>query len=194
MANTDLAELRSSTFLRRFRFSLRAFLAFVTIAALVLAVVAHEAYRHATAASVAREIVNLGGTVHWNPEVYETILRDMALTRITDVHIENPNFPDEGLLELKKLPQRFGLQVRGPQFTDKSLKYLREIPNLKYLVVSNTSTTDKGLSALKRAMPHLTIMHGYPGDPGYRVVEYVVLDAANWARGQCESPLGGSDC
>ena len=171
MASMDSAELRNLNSQRRFTFSLRTFLVFVAIAALVLAVVARETYRHATAASVAREIVRFGGTVHWNSEVYETILRDMALTRITDVHISNPNFPDEELLQLKKLPQRFGLQVSGPQFTDTSLEYLRDVPNLKYLVVSNTSTTDEGLKALRREMPHLTIMLGYPGDPGYRVVE-----------------------
>ena len=83
-----------------------------------------------TAASVVRKVAKLGGTVHWNPEVHETILRDMALTRITDVRFASPRFPDDGLLELRNLPQRFGLQVSGPQFTDASLEYLKEIPNL----------------------------------------------------------------
>ena len=81
-----------------------------------------------------------------------------------------PPFPDKGLLELKNLPQRFGLQVRGPQFSDTSLAHLKGMPNLDYLVVSNTATTDEGLEALKREMPQLTIMTGYPDEPGYREI------------------------
>ena len=48
------------------------------------------------AARAAEEIENLGGTVSWNPELIETIFRDRALSRITDVHISSPPFPDEG--------------------------------------------------------------------------------------------------
>ena len=167
----DSAELGNSLSQPPRRISLGKLLAIVMLVSLVLFVVARETHRHLTAASVAREIEDLGGTVHWNSEVYETIFRDLAVTRITDVHIDDANFPDEGLIVLKNLPQRFGLQVSGPQFTDRSLEYLREIPNLEYLVVGNTATTDKALSALKRLKPDLTIMHGYPGEPGYRVVE-----------------------
>jgi hypothetical protein len=84
---------------------------------------------------------------------------------------DDPSFPDEGLLVLQQLPQRFGLQVSGPQFSDASLNYLKKAPNLVYLVVVDTNATDEGLSQLKRMLPHVDIMHGYYGDPDFRVVK-----------------------
>jgi hypothetical protein len=110
--------------------------------------------------------------VSWNPkmEILETIMRDKALSRITDVHFNNPAFPDEDWLVLMELPQRFGLQVSGPGFTDKSLVYLKEVKHMNYLVLKNTSVTDQGVADLQKSLPHLTIMYGYPHDPNYRVI------------------------
>jgi hypothetical protein len=78
------------------------------MAGLFLAVAARETYRHATAVGVASEIKSLGGTVYWNPEVHETIIRDLALTRITDVCISNPNFPDKGFLYVETVEHGLG--------------------------------------------------------------------------------------
>ena len=131
-----------------------------------------EISRHRQARQVAFEIQNLGGRVSWNPkvEIIETIVRDKALSRITDVHFTNPSFPDENWLVLKLLPQRFGLQVEGPQFTDASLEYLKDVKLLNYLVLNKTSVTDRGVADLIQSLPHITVMYGYPGDPNFRQI------------------------
>ena len=131
-----------------------------------------ELSRHRQAQQAAFEIQNLGGRVSWNPkmEIIETIVRDKALSRITDVHFTNPSFPDENWLVLKELPQRFGLQVEGPQFTDASLEYLKYVKLLNYLVLNKTSVTDQGVADLIESLPHITVMYGYPGDPNFREI------------------------
>jgi hypothetical protein len=131
-----------------------------------------EFSRHQQARYAALEIKNLGGSVSWNPkmEILETIFRDKALSRITDVHFTNPSFPDENWLVLKELPQRFGLQVAGPQFTDASLEYLKDVKLLSYLVLDKTSVTDQGVAGLVRSLPHITVMYGYPRDPNFRQI------------------------
>jgi hypothetical protein len=155
---------------RKFQFSLRTMLFVTTLASVVLGVTWKEIDRHRRAMRAAGEISTLGGSVHWNPEVYETLYYDQALTRITDVHFSNPSFPLERWLVLQELPQRFGLQVEGPEFGDASLKYLKHVPNLKYLVLTNTSVSEAGVFDLKRALPDVSVMYGYPGDPGFREI------------------------
>jgi hypothetical protein len=98
--------------------------------------------RHQQAKRAANLIQDLGGHVSWNPEIIETIIRDGALSRITDVHFTNPAFPNEKWQVLNELPQHFGLQISGPQVTDASLEVLKEVKLLKYLVLSDTSVTD----------------------------------------------------
>jgi len=131
-----------------------------------------ELSRHRQAKQAAYEIQNLGGYVSWNPkmEIIETIIRDRALSRITDVHFANPSFPDENWLVLKLLPQRFGLHVEGPQFTDASLEYLKDVKLLNYLVLNKTSVTNQGVNDLIQSLPHITVMYGYPGDPNFREI------------------------
>jgi hypothetical protein len=133
----------------------------------------NEFSRHRQARHVALEIQDLGGRVSWNPkmEIIETIVRDKALSRITDVHFTNPSFPDEKWLILKGLPQRFGLQVEGLQFTDASLEYLKDVKLLNYLVLNETSVTDQGVADLIKSLPHITVVYGYPGDPNFRKIQ-----------------------
>ena len=132
-----------------------------------------ELSRHRQAQYAAFEIKNLGGHVSWNPkmEILETIFRDRALSRITDVHFTNPSFPDENWLVLKELPQRFGLQVGGPQFTDASLEYLKDVKLLNYLVLDKTSVTDQGVAGLVKSLPHITVMYGYPAHSNFRRIQ-----------------------
>ncbi|MGE5294689.1 MAG: hypothetical protein ACM3VT_07660 [Solirubrobacterales bacterium] len=129
----------------------------------------HELSRHKQAQDAAWKIESLGGRVQWNPriEVLETLYYDKALSRITDVRFRNPAFGDESWLVLKELPQRFGLHVEGPQFTDASLESLKQVGMLKYLVLKNTAVTDRGIAELQDALSHVTVMRGYPGEPGY---------------------------
>jgi hypothetical protein len=155
---------------RRFRFSLRTLLIATTIAALVVGIATKEIVRHLRATNVAAKVRGLGGTVHWNSEILETLLRDQALTRITDVHFTNPSFPSEQWVVLKDLPQRFGLQVEGKRFTDDCLDHLKEVSKLRYLVLNETGVTDAGVAQLKRNMPNLHIMFGYPGDSNFREI------------------------
>jgi hypothetical protein len=154
----------------RFRFSLRTLLIATTIAALVSGIATKEIVRHVRATRVAAKVRGLGGAVHWNSEVLETLLRDQALTRITDVYFTNPSFPSEQWTVLKDLPQRFGLQVEGKQFTDDSLDHLKGVSKLRYLVLNNTGVTDAGVAELKRSLPNLRIMFGYPGDSNFREI------------------------
>jgi len=132
-----------------------------------------EFSRHRQAQYAAFEIQNLGGRVSWNPkmEIIETIVRDKALSRITDVHFTNPSFPDEKWLILRELPQRFGLQVEGLQFTDASLEYLKDVKLLNYLVLNKTGVTGQGVADLIKSLPHITVMYGYPGDPNFRKIQ-----------------------
>ncbi len=131
-----------------------------------------ELSRHRRARNTAWQIEDLGGRVYWNPkmEILETLWRDRAFSRITDVRFSNPAFPDEKWLILQELPQRFGLHVAGAQFTDASLDYLKRIELLNYLVVENTSVTDQGVAGLLKARPEMTVMYGYPGQPAFRRV------------------------
>ncbi|MBP7051259.1 MAG: hypothetical protein KBE65_09605 [Phycisphaerae bacterium] len=126
--------------------------------------------RHRQANDAAWTIEGLGGRVHWNPktEVFETLYYDKALSRITDVHFINPTFPDARWLVLKELPQRFGLDVEGGRFTDSSLEYLKQVPLLEYLALNNTAVTDEGIAGLQEALPHLSVICGYLGQPGCR--------------------------
>ena len=129
-----------------------------------------ELSRHRQAKDAAWTIEGLGGRVHWNPrtEVFETLYYDKTLSRITDVHFINPTFPDSGWLVLKELPQRFGLDVEGGQFTDASLEYLKQVPLLEYLALNNTGVTDEGIAGLQEALPNLSVICGYLGQPGCR--------------------------
>ena len=164
------ASVLSSPKRTRFQFKLRSLLIAMVVVGLIGAYVARESVRHRQAQSVAREIAALGGSVSWNQEVFENILHDRALTRITDVHFTNPSFPSHRWLALQRLPQSFGLQVRGAEFDDESLPYLKQIPQLKYVVLKNTTVTDQALAELKKARPELTIMIGYPEDPDFREI------------------------
>ena len=136
----------------------------IVIIALLFKPLRNELARHRQAIHAADKIKNLGGRVSWNPkmEIIETIVRDKALSRITDVRFFNPTFPDEEWLVLQEIPQRFGLQVSGSRFTDNSLEYLKEVRHLDYLVIKNTGVSDKGIADLQNSLPYLTVMYGYP--------------------------------
>jgi hypothetical protein len=129
-----------------------------------------EVSRHRQAKEAAWRIEGLGGRVSWKPksEIIETLYYDKALSRVTDVHFINPTFPNERWLVLKELPQHFGIEVHGVQFTDAGLEYLKQVPLLEYLVLNNTAVTDQGVAGLQETLPHLSVMYGYPGQPGYR--------------------------
>ena len=154
----------------RMRFGLKRFLLFCTCVSLVLVIVSQDTRRHWRAQKAAWRIADLGGSVHWNPELHETVLRDWALTRITDVTFNNTDLTNEHREALAALPQRFGLHVHGSEFGDLSLGALKSLPNLRYLVLNDTSVTDQGVSELKSAVPGVTVMYGYPGDPEFRQI------------------------
>jgi len=155
---------------RRFQFSLRTLFIVTGVAGVFLALTLKEAVRHIRATRAAGSIQAIGGLVHWNSEVFETLWRDQALTRITDVFFANPSFPDERWAVLRELPQHSGLQVEGAQFTDASLSQLQSVANLRYLVLKNTGVTDEGVAQWARDRPEVHIMFGYPGDSNFREI------------------------
>jgi hypothetical protein len=162
------------------------FIALFSIIGIVLILVlgiplSKDVSRHQQAKHAAFMIKNLGGRVSWNPkhEILETIFRDRAFSRITDIHFTNPTFSDEKWLVLKELPQRFGLQVSGPHVTDTSLEYLKEVELLKYLVLSGTSVTDEGIASLIESLPETTVMFGYLGDPNFREINAHTLSSSS---------------
>ena len=164
--------------------------AFVCVALFLMSakLLYREMSRHEQARNAAFSIQALGGRLFWNPktEIIETLVRDKALSRITDVHFTNPSFADENWMVLKQIPQRFGLQVEGLQFTDASLACLKDIELLDYLVLHGTGVTDEGVENLIKALPHITVMYGYPGEPGSRELNVRNIESSSHSKGATE--------
>jgi hypothetical protein len=88
------------------------------------------------------------------------VLRNGELWYVTDVHIDNPGFPDEGLAMLRGLSALKCVHLYGLRFTDASLDYIADIPDLKYLAHQNTAITEDGLARLYERRPDLIPKRG----------------------------------
>jgi hypothetical protein len=154
---------------RRFQFTLKRLLIGTVLAGLFLAFVSRQAIDYHRSTSSAETIAKLGGSVSWNPEIAENIIKFQTISRITDVHFTNPRFGAVEWQSLSAIPHRFGLQINGQTFTDDSLTHLVGIPRLYYVTLDNTQVTESGVFEFQRQRPDVTIMFGYPHDPNFNV-------------------------
>jgi len=114
----------------------------------------HEAGRIFARMEVVEQLKKHRARVHWECH----LLRNGELWYVTDVHINNPAFPDEGLALLRRLSALKAVHLFGPRFSDASLDYLAEIPDLQYVDLQDTAVTDDGIARLKVRRPDLTVM------------------------------------
>jgi hypothetical protein len=141
---------------------------FTALAGLFIAIISREGTRYHQSAMAADLIRKLGGSVHWNREIHENIIRDQTLSRITDVFFTNPRLDAKKWQSLSQLPLRFGLQIDGPSFTDDTITYLVGIKRLEYVVLSNTKVSEDAILGFQRQRPDVFVMIGYPGEPSFR--------------------------
>jgi hypothetical protein len=153
---------------RRFQFSLRRLLIFTAIAGVLLAIIMHQVsvYRRSTNAAAA--IMQLGGSVSWNPELVENLVKDQTISRITDVHFTNPKLDAQQWQTLSRLPLHFGLQIDGQTFANESLLHLVGITHLDYVVLGKTSVDEDGVIEFQRQRPDVIVMFGYPEDSDFK--------------------------
>jgi hypothetical protein len=114
----------------------------------------HEAGRIFARMEIVEQLKKHGARVHWECH----LLRNGELWYVTDVNIDNPAFPDEGLALLRRLSALKCVKLFGQRFTDASLDYVVDVPDLKYVVLQDTAVTDDGLARLKHRRPDLTVM------------------------------------
>ncbi|HEY1378625.1 MAG TPA: hypothetical protein VGF55_17630 [Gemmataceae bacterium] len=110
----------------------------------------------------ARRLTALGARVHWDCH----LVRNGELYYVTDVHIDNPHFPDSGFALLRDLTKLKGLHLYGPRFSDATLDLVADLPDLQYLVLQDTSVTPAGIDALKARRPGLEVMVPERPKPG----------------------------
>jgi hypothetical protein len=154
---------------RRFQFTLRHLLVGTALAGLLLALVARQAIDYHRSTSAADAIAELGGSVSWNPEFAENVIKHQTISRITDVHFTNPRLNADQWQSLAVIPHRFGLQIDGQTFTDDAMSQLVDIPRLAYVTLNNSRVTESGVIAFQRKRPDVTVMFGYPHDPNFNV-------------------------
>jgi hypothetical protein len=153
---------------RLIQFTLRRMFLATAIIAFLLAMFAKPTVDYRQSLACAKVIAEMGGTVYWNPELIETLIRDQAVARVTDVRFQNPRIDAEGWQQLAKLPMRFGLHIEGPSFTDESLDALIENRHLSYLVLCATSINEDDVIRFQAARPDIHVMFGYPGDKDFQ--------------------------
>ena len=154
--------------MKRIQFTIWRMLLMTAIVAVLLAVFSKQTINYRQSIACAAAIAKLGGTVSWNPEILENLVRDQTIARITDVHFRDPKLNAEDWKQLVKLPLRFGLQVVGPSFTAESLNALVGCRNLHYVVFWNESVSDQDVVTFQALRPDVEVMFGYPGDQAYR--------------------------
>jgi hypothetical protein len=138
------------------------------IVAVFLAIFAKRTIEYRQSLACADAIVQVGGTVHWNPEVVETLVRDQTIARITDVRLIDPRIDAKDWNRLLNLPMRFGLHIEGKTFTDESLEALANVRRLSYLVLTRTTVDEGDVIRFQSARPDVHVMFGYPGDDDFR--------------------------
>jgi hypothetical protein len=154
---------------RRFQFSLKRLLIGTGLAGLLLALASRQAMDYHRSTSSAESIAKLGGSVSWNPEIAENVIKFQTISRITDVRFTNPRLDAVEWQSLSAIPHRFGLQIDGQTFTDDALIHLVGIPRLEYVTLDNTRVTEAGVIEFQRQRPDVTIMFGYPHDSNFNV-------------------------
>ena len=71
--------MRSPLQTRRIQFTLRRMLVATAIVAILLAIFAKRTIDYRQSVACADAIAKVGGSVHWNPEVVETLIRDQTV-------------------------------------------------------------------------------------------------------------------
>ena len=153
---------------RRFQFTLRRLLVVTAVTGCLLALVTQRVVEYRRATSSARVITRLGGSVSWNPELFENLIRDQTISRITDVHFSNPTLDAEQWKALSRIPHHFGLQIDGLTFTADSMRELAGIAHLDYVVLNNTMVDESAVVAFQKQRPDVAVMFGYPGEPHFK--------------------------
>ena len=64
---------------------------------------------------------------------------------------------DDGLKDLKDVPEIWSIAVSGAKITDASLMYMAELPNLSNLQIRDTNITRSGLRKLREQKPDLQV-------------------------------------
>ena len=64
---------------------------------------------------------------------------------------------DDGLKDLKDVPEIWSIAVSGAKITDASLVYMAELPNLSNLQIRDTNITRSGLRKLREQKPDLQV-------------------------------------
>ena len=153
---------------KRFQFTVRRLFFLTSIIALLLALFLKSVMDYRRSASTAKSILELGGSVSWNPELLENLIRYQTFAAITDVHFSNTEFGAKQCEALSLMPNRFGLQLDGQLVTEELLGRLSKISGMWYLVFKNGSVDEADIAKFQDIRPDVEVMIGYPGDPNYR--------------------------
>jgi hypothetical protein len=153
---------------KRFQFTVRRLLFATAIIALLLALFTKSVMDYRQSATIARSIEELGGSVSWNPELHENLLRYRTVAAITDVHFSNTEIGAKQCKALSLIPNRFGLQLDGKPVTEELLGQLSGVSGMWYLVIKNASVDEADIAKFQNIRPDVEVMIGYPGDPNYR--------------------------
>jgi hypothetical protein len=113
-----------------------------------------EAGRIFARVAIVEKLKKHGARVHWECH----LLRNGELWYVTDVNIDSPTFPDEGLALLRRLSALKCVKLFGRRFNDSSIEYIADVPDLKYVVLQDTSVSDDGIARLKNRRPDLEVM------------------------------------
>ncbi len=141
--------------LRRFQFSLRTLLLFVTLCAIACSWFAVKMQPYWRQRKAVAEIKKLGGNVYWSSEEETPWLWDDYVFR---VDLNGTHITDAGLQHLAELSQLSGLNVEGTQVTDVGLEHLEEMSHLDWLRLSGTKVTNEGVKKLQKALPNCEIV------------------------------------
>jgi hypothetical protein len=153
----QLLKLARTTKRRRFQYSLRTLLVFVTLCALAcswLAVKMRRAERQRAAATAVLEKLERGG-VHWDerasqwPRWLRRVLGDDFFNSVVEVDLHETGVSDAELEHLEGLDQLQTLRLYGTNVSDAGLEHLKGLNQLQTLELYDTNVGDAGLEHLK---------------------------------------------
>lgn len=159
---------------RRFQFSLRAMLVFITVICVWLGTHVERAMRQQEAVAV---ILRLHGKVAYSRD-YDPVDPDgIRLRNFVDDGRQREwidyfddvrfvwfpgNASDENCKHVEKIYSLRRLALDGRGLTDAGLKRLYRLSRLEELWLIETSVTDVGVNKLKSALPHCSINYPWP--------------------------------
>jgi hypothetical protein len=163
---------------RRYQFTLRTLLIFVTLAGCgfgLLGMKVREARRQAAAVAA---IEKLGGQVFYDyqfdsqdrflpyavlpgPLLFHALLPDDFFRTVHAVELAGAPLTAADLENLKSLPRLAILRFHGSTIADAELVYLKELTTLKQLDFDDTQVTEAGMKKLNRELPDCVIGLSY---------------------------------